>query len=63
MEGGTRARKYEMHSYDFQIGNILIFFNAVVEKNNPEPWIYSFLYQFHAEKALFKVPKNCNINF
>ena len=27
---------------------------------NPE---IAFLYQFHAQKALFKVPKICNINF
>ena len=29
------------------------------------PWTLNllFLYQFHAQKALFKVPKICNINF
>ena len=27
---------------------------------NPE---FTLLYQFHAQKALFKVPKSCNIDF
>jgi len=32
-------------------------------KTYPEPWNYSSFYQFHAQKALFKVPKICNIDF
>ena len=36
--------------------------NTIVEKTYPEPWNYSS-YQFHAQKALFKVPKICNITF
>ena len=37
--------------------------NTFVEEKKPEPWNYSSLYQFHAQKALFKVPKICNIKF
>ena len=35
----------------------------MLKKTYPEPWNYSSFYQFHAQKALFKVPKICNINF
>ena len=34
-----------------------------MKKTYPETWNYSSFYQFHAQKALFKVPKICNINF
>ena len=37
--------------------------NTIVEKTYPEPEITLLFYQFHAQKALFKVPKICNINF
>ena len=46
------------------IGHIVsVNINTIVEKTYPEPWSYSSFYQFHAQKALFKVPKICNINF
>ena len=46
------------------IGHIVsVNINTIVEKTYPEPWNYSSFYQFHAQKALFKVPKICNINF
>ena len=41
---------------------VLIFLNTIVEKHTLNPEI-TLLYQFHAQKALFKVPKICNINF
>ena len=34
-----------------------------MKKTYPEPWNYSYFDQFHAHKALFKAPINCNINF
>ena len=34
-----------------------------LKKTYPEPWNCSSVYQFYAEKALFRVPKICNINF
>ena len=36
--------------------------NTIVVKHTLNPEI-TLLYQFHAQKALFKVPKICNINF
>ena len=39
-----------------------MFLNTII-KTYPEPWNYYFFYQFHDQKALFKVPKICNINF
>ena len=46
------------------IGHIVsVNINTIVEKTYPEPWSYSSFYQFHAQQALFKVPKICNINF
>ena len=46
----------------FKVCLVLIFLNTIVEKHalNPE---FTHLYQFYAQKALFKVPKICNINF
>ena len=38
------------------------FLNTIVEKHTLNPEM-TLLYQFHAQKALFKVPKICNINF
>ena len=49
-----------MHAHAFfKVCLVLIFLNTIVEK----PWTLNllFLYQFHAQKALFKVPKICNI--
>ena len=46
----------------FKVCLVLIFINTIVEKKhilNPE---INLLYQFHAQKALFTVPKNCKIN-
>ena len=46
----------------FKVCRVLIFLNKIVEKKhilNPE---INLLYQFHAQKALFTVPKNCKIN-
>ena len=45
----------------FQLISVNI--NTIIEKTYPEPWNYSSIYQFHAQKALFKVPKICNIIF
>ena len=47
----------------FKVCLVLIFLNTIVEKKhtlNPE---ITLLYQFHTQKALFKVPKICNIIF
>ena len=47
----------------FKVCRVLIFLNKIVEKKhilNPE---INLLYQFHAQKAMFKVPKACNIIF
>ena len=41
---------------------VLIVFNTIVEKHTLNPEI-TLLYQFHAQIALFKGPKICNINF
>ena len=38
------------------------FLNNIVEKHTLNPEI-TLLCQFHPQKALFKVPKMCNINF
>ena len=38
------------------------FFNAIVKKHTLNPEI-TLLYQFHAQKVLFKVSKICNIDF
>ena len=46
----------------FKVCLVLIFLNTIVEKHTLIPEI-TLLYQFHAQKALFKVPKICNINF
>ena len=46
----------------FKVCLVLIFLNTVVEKHTLSPEI-TILYQFHDQKALFKVPKICNINF
>ena len=45
----------------FKMCLVLIFLNTIVEKNTLNPEITLF-YQFYAQKALFKVPKICNIN-
>ena len=50
-------------SASFKVCLVLIFLNTIVEKTYPESWNYSSCYKFHAQKALFKVPKICNINF
>ena len=49
-----------MHMISRDVCLVLIFLNTIVEKHtvNPES---TLLYQF--QKALFKVPKICNINF
>ena len=41
---------------------VLLWFFSIqlLKKTYPEPWNYL---QFHDQKALFKVPKICNINF
>ena len=49
----------------YQIG---LFFGKITNGLRPPPLIFrklycKFLYQFHAQKALFKVPKICKINF
>ena len=47
----------------FKVCLVLIFLNKIVEKKhalNPE---ITIVYQFHDQKALFTVPKICNINF
>ena len=46
----------------FKVCLVLIFLNRIVEKHtlNPEITLWD---QFHAHKALLKVPKICNINF
>ena len=41
---------------------VLVVLNTIVEKYTLNPEI-TLLNQFHAQKALFKVPKICNINF
>ena len=41
----------------FKVCLVLIFLNSIVEKTYPE---ITLLYQLHALKALFKVPKICN---
>ena len=46
----------------FKVRLVLIFPNTIVEKNIPRTLNFLFLYQFHVRKALFKVPKICNIN-
>ena len=45
----------------FKVCLVLIFLNTIVEKHTLNPEI-TLLYQFHAHKALLKVPKTCNIN-
>ena len=54
--------KKSKHAF-FKVCLVLIFLNTIVEKKhtlNPE---ITLLYQFHAQKALFKGPKICNIIF
>ena len=46
----------------FKVCLVLIFFNTIVEKHTLNSEI-TLLNQFPAQKALFKVPKICNINF
>ena len=46
----------------FKVCLVFIFLNTIVEKHTLNPEI-TLLYQFHAQKAIFKVPKICNINF
>ena len=41
---------------------VLIFSIQLLKKHTLNPEI-TILYQFHAQRALFKVPKICNINF
>ena len=41
----------------FKVCLVLIYLNSIVEKTYPE---ITLLYQLHAQKALFKVPKICN---
>ena len=50
MKEGMRARQYEMHAHDYTK------LYTIVEKIYPEHEI-TLLYQFHAQNALFKVPK------
>ena len=41
MQGGMRARQYEMHAYAFfKVCLVFIFLNTIVEKAYPEPWNY-----------------------
>ena len=60
--GHIYARRHRPDSISwYQLISVNI--NTIVKKTYPEPWKYSSFYQFHAQKALFKVPKICNINF
>ena len=62
------ARRYEgqivegFRSAFLKVCLALIFLNTIVEKHTLNPEI-TLLNQFPARKALFKVPKTCNINF
>ena len=68
--GCIYARRYDgqivqgFRSAFFKVCLVLIFLNTIVGKKkhilNPE---ITILYQFHAQKARFKVPKICNLNF
>ena len=50
-----------MHAHAiFKVCLVLIFLNTIVEKTYPE---INILYQFLAQKALFKALKFCNIIF
>ena len=61
MRGGMMARLYEMHvDAFFKVCLVLIFLNTIVEKTYLE---ITILNQIHDRKALFEVPKICNINF
>ena len=42
---------------------VLIFLNTIVEKKHTLNLEITILYQFHDQKALFKVPKICSIIF
>ena len=53
--------RLQAHAF-FKVCLVLIFLYTVVEKHSLNPDI-SILYQFHDQKALFKGPKICNINF
>ena len=46
----------------FKVYLVLIFVYTIVEKHSLNPEI-TLLYKCHAQKALFKIPKICNINF
>ena len=59
MQGGMRARQYEMHAYAFfKVCLVLIFLNTIVEKTFPEPWIYSFCINFMLKKPCAKFSKS-----
>ena len=47
----------------FKVCLVLIFFNTIVEKKHTLNLEITILYQFHDQKALFKVPKICSIIF
>ena len=46
----------------FKVHIVLIFLNTIVEQHTLSSEI-TILYQFHDKKALFTVPKICNMNF
>ena len=59
MQGGMRARQYEMHAYAFfKVCLVLIFLNTIVEKTFSEPWIYSFCINFMLKKPCAKFSKS-----
>ena len=59
MQGGMRARQYEMHAYAFfKVCLVLIFLNTIVEKTYPESWIYSFCINFMLKKPFAKFSKS-----
>ena len=55
-----KGGKGEFRSAFFKMCLVLVFLNTIVEETYPEPRNYL---QFHDQKALFKVPKICNIIF
>ena len=46
----------------FKVFLVLILLNTIVEKHTLNPEI-TILYQFHAQEALFEVPKICSLDF
>ena len=63
MQGGKRANSKKCMQMISTERNHSDFSQHNCWKNIPWTLNLLFLYQFHAQKALFKVPKICNINF